>query len=103
MKNFKKTLITFALGCLCWGGLIGLCGVGGYMESSYTREVFCSDRYSEDSEIIYKFTDFSGNTWEWVPDSCSESYQIGESYKLIMFDEKTPSIYDDSIVRIEKK
>lgn len=103
MKKLKKTLVTFILSCLFWGGLILLCGVAGYLESTYTRNAVCSNSYYENHNIIYEFTDISGNVWEWSSiESDSESYKIGNTYKLTMFDEKTASIYDDSILKIRK-
>ncbi len=86
------------IGCAFWFGLIGASCWIGYTESVYSRLAVCTG-YSAD---VYEFTDNSGNVWEWVPDSITEYYEIGKAYKLIMFDEKTYSIYDDSILKIKK-
>lgn len=96
----KKTLSTLILGVVLFGGFLSFCCGAGYAESVYKRPAVCSSRYNDNGAVVYEFIDTYGESWEWESDSAEEFYTIGNSYKLVMFDEKTSSIYDDSILKI---
>ncbi len=63
--------------------------------STYSREA----RVDKAEGNIVTFIDTTGNLWEWELTD-SESYQEGESVKLIMSDMNTAGITDDEILEI---
>lgn len=97
-RKIARFVKAFLMTCLFWFGLIGTSCVIEHYESTYSRLAICSN-YACD---VYEFTDNTGNIWEWEPDSCLEYYEIGKAYRLIMFDKKTSTIYDDTILKIKK-
>lgn len=76
---------------------IGLVGLIGSFETTYSRQTICTNLTSE----IATFTDTNGNNWDWELEK-EDFFQLGKSYKLIMNTNGTSSIYDDQIKKIEK-
>lgn len=87
-----------AIEVLGLAGFLGFVGLVGGWESTYTRETVCVDV----CDNVATFEDEQGHLWQWNCED-GDSFMIGDSYKLVMDDSHTTSIYDDWIKKTPKK
>jgi hypothetical protein len=80
-------------------GFLGVVGLVGEWETHYTRLATCTN-IQYDTRIA-KFIDNDGNMWKWEIEP-TESFEIGNVYRLHMSDNHSTSIYDDYIRKIKK-
>ncbi len=86
-----KSKVLLVLGTV---GFLGIWGLIGNYEATYSRLAICSAHKGS----VWVFTDNSGNDWEWEGDY----FEIGNAYRLIMDTLHTDSyIYDDQIKKIK--
>lgn len=78
-------------------GFLGFIGLVGTWEATYTRDTVCTGHVGN----VYTFTDTCGYMWDWEAEE-TESFEMGETYKLIMDDCHSTSIHDDWIKKIKK-
>ena len=78
-------------------GFIGFTAMVSTFEATYTRDTICTGCIDN----VYTFTDVCGYTWEWEAEE-GETFEMGESYKLIMDDCHSSDIHDDWIKKIKK-
>ena len=65
-----------------------------YFESHYTREV----KVCRVEQDIIIFTDTQGNFWEWEKKENGDSFIMGESVKLKMFNNYTINESTDDVI-----
>lgn len=67
---------------------------------NYYPNVFKVENITDlDNGYLIQFVDENGNNWNYV--SGDGDIYTGETYAVIMYDNETPKIYDDEIVKLK--
>lgn len=93
MKNILTTVASVIVGAFLF---VIIPGVGGYIETHYTREDCTIVEVTEDYAVA---VDTHGNEWSWWVDETD--LEVGDVVDLKMYNGHTDSdAYDDEVVSV---
>ena len=92
---FKKVLINFIFSLIF--SFTAVLFFFRFIGNHYYPVIAVIDNINYEINIISCY-DNSGNNWEFYGD---ENYCVGDSILLLMYDNKTETIYDDSIEDVQ--
>ena len=89
-KEIREKITNIILGALVMGGMIGMMGITGYIETHYNRE--CVVIEVKDDYIVLE--DKCGYLWEYETDV----YKINDKVTLKMHNSYTDNTIEDDVI-----